>query len=184
MKITEFLFVAALLTGPLLTPAGVAEAGSFIVTSPDFTDGGTIPMAQVFDANGCAGDNVSPAVAWSGAPAGTRSFAVTLFDSDARQGRGFWHWIVADIPVSVTHLAAGGPLPEGAEAGVTSRGADEYGGPCPPPGDAPHHYHLTVYALRVSKLPAAALTSHAALKAALAQNSLVSASVIGLYGRQ
>ncbi|MCF3946935.1 YbhB/YbcL family Raf kinase inhibitor-like protein [Acidiphilium iwatense] len=172
-----------LLAAVLLATTGIAQAGNFTISSASFANGGTIPLAQVFDQHGCAGRNVSPAVAWSGAPAGTRGFAVTLFDSDARAGKGFWHWIVADIPASATHLTAGGALPNGAKPGKTDWGFAHYGGPCPPVGDAPHHYHLTVYALRVTKLPAAALRSHAALAAALAHDSLASASIVGRYGR-
>lgn len=172
-----------LLAAVLLATTGVAQAGNFTIASASFANGETIPLAQVFDAQGCTGQNISPAVSWSGAPSATRGFAVTLFDSDANHHKGFWHWIVADIPASVTHLAAGGPLPNGAEPGMTDWGFAHYGGPCPPVGDPPHHDHLTVYALRVSHLPAAALRSHTALDAALAHDSLASASIVGRYGR-
>ena len=172
----------------LMTLAGTARADGFSLRTTAFRDGGTIPSAQIFNRFGCTGDDISPALAWSNAPAGTRSYAVTLFDSDARQGKGYWHWIVADIPARVTALPAGsgsqrGALPRGAVQGLGSGNIHGYQGLCPPVGDPPHHYHLTVYALRVVRLPAAALASYGALRRALAQDALASATLTGLYGR-
>lgn len=172
----------------LMALAGTARAGGFSLRSGAFRDGGTIAAAQAFNRFGCTGGDVSPALAWSGAPAGTRSYAVTLFDSDARQGKGYWHWIVADIPARVTSLPAGsgsrgGALPRGTVQGIGSGNIHGYQGPCPPVGDPPHHYHLTVYALRVDRLPAAALASYVALRRALARDALASATITGLYGR-
>ncbi|MDD2877345.1 MAG: YbhB/YbcL family Raf kinase inhibitor-like protein [Acidiphilium sp.] len=177
-----------LLIATLLATSGMAQAGGLTVTTPAFGDGGTIGPAQIYDQYGCTGQDISPAVAWSGAPAGTRSFTVVLFDSDARQGKGYWHWIVADIPAGVTHLAAGvgsggSALPKGLRQGFTTSRIQGYQGPCPPVGDAAHHYHLRLYALKVAKLPAAALQSHPALQAALARDTLAMAVVTGRYGR-
>ena len=172
----------------LMALAGTARAGGFSLRSGAFRDGGTIAAAQAFNRFGCTGGDVSPALAWSGAPAGTRSYAVTLFDSDARQGKGYWHWVVADIPARVTSFPAGsgsrgGALPRGTVQGIGSGNIHGYQGPCPPVGDPPHHYHLTVYALRVDRLPAAALASYVALRRALARDALASATITGLYGR-
>lgn len=134
------------------------HAAGFSVTSPDVQGGGTISNEQVYDGFGCTGDNVSPALSWSGAPAGTKSFAVTLYDPDAPTGSGWWHWLVSNIPASVTELAKGagdpsaGTLPDGAVQSRTDFGQPGYGGPCPPKGDAPHHYIFTVYALKVDHL--------------------------------
>ena len=164
-------------------------AGGFAVTSPAFSDGGTLQMAQVFDGFGCTGGNHSPELSWSGAPAGTKSFAVTIYDPDAPTGSGWWHWVVFNIPASVTHLAAdagsekSSGLPPGAVQGRTDFGFSHFGGPCPPVGDAPHHYQVTVYALKVDKLSLDANSSGAMVGYYLHMNSLGKASITGLFGR-
>jgi Raf kinase inhibitor-like YbhB/YbcL family protein len=149
---------AALLLG--LTVAGVAgaqkQAGAakLTLTSPDIREGQKIASAQVLNGMGCTGSNTSPALRWSGAPAGTKSFAITAYDPDAPTGSGWWHWVVYNIPASATQLAAGAGdpkktlLPAGATQGNTDFGAPGYGGPCPPAGDKPHHYHFTLRARR------------------------------------
>jgi len=113
--------------------------------------------AQVFNSFGCSGQNVSPALSWSHAPAGTQSFALLVHDPDAPTGSGWWHWLVYDIPATVTSLPAGAGdpktklLPPSALQGRTDFGTYAYGGPCPPPGKL-HHYHFRLYALKVPKL--------------------------------
>ena len=92
----------------------------------------------------CGGGNISPDLSWSGAPAGTGSFAVTCYDPDAP--RGWWHWMVHGIPAAATGIPEGGPLPDGAVEARNSFRAPGWGGPCPPPGK-PHRYVFTVYAL-------------------------------------
>jgi Raf kinase inhibitor-like YbhB/YbcL family protein len=110
-------------------------------------------MEHVF--TGCGGKNVSPALAWSGAPPETKSFAVTCFDPDAPTGSGYWHWLVHSIPADRASLEAGagnGMSPGGGKHARTDYGISEYGGPCPPKGDIPHRYSFTVYALDVDAL--------------------------------
>jgi Raf kinase inhibitor-like YbhB/YbcL family protein len=126
------------------------------LTSPDFAEGGTLPVAQVFNAMGCTGGNTSPALEWSGAPDGTKSFLLTAYDPDAPTGSGWWHWTVANIPAGVTGLPAGASpaaLPEGAVEGRTDFGAPGFGGACPPEGAAPHRYVFTIYAMPEATLP-------------------------------
>src|SRR5208282_885718 len=119
--------------------------------------GGKIADEQVFNSFGCSGQNVSPSLAWSGAPKGTKSFAVSMYDPDAPTGSGFWHWWVANIPASAASLpkgagdAAGAALPAGSLQVRNDFSAIGYGGPCPPKGK-PHHYRVTIYALDVDKL--------------------------------
>ncbi|WP_322104818.1 YbhB/YbcL family Raf kinase inhibitor-like protein [Paraburkholderia sp. J41] len=134
-------------------PVGAGEA--FTVSSSDFADGGKVGVRQVFNAAGCNGANRSPALSWRHAPAGTRSFAVTIFDRDA-PGRGWWHWAVANLPANLTGLpenasASGALRALGAVEARSDFDVDGYGGPCPPPGN-PHRYVITVYALRVDTL--------------------------------
>ncbi|HEY6809058.1 MAG TPA: YbhB/YbcL family Raf kinase inhibitor-like protein [Gemmatimonadales bacterium] len=169
--------------------AAAAGAATFSVTSSDVHQGQTIPSANVFNGMGCTGQNVSPALAWSGAPAGTKSFAVTMYDPDAPTGSGWWHWVVYNIPASATSLAAGAGdgsrhlLPVGAVQGNTDFGSAGYGGPCPPPGDKPHHYIITVYALNVATIdvPAAATAAYVGFN--LHAHTLAKAELTALYGR-
>jgi Raf kinase inhibitor-like YbhB/YbcL family protein len=126
---------------------------SFTVTSESFSDGGEVPPKHAVD-----GSNVSPQLSWSGAPAGTRGYAVTCFDPDAPTPSGFWHWTVLNIPADVTELAedagaAGGAnLPDGAFQVVNDYGKKAFGGCAPPPGDHPHRYYFVVHALDTDDL--------------------------------
>ena len=111
---------------------------AFTVSSNSFKDGDYLAKDFILSADfgfGCAGGNKSPHLKWSGAPAGTKSFAVTCYDPDAPTGSGFWHWLVVNIPADVSELApgagsAGGKLPAGALQTRTDFGAPGYGGPC------------------------------------------------------
>ena len=131
---------------------------TFVLRSPDFAEGDTLPQDFVHSAMGAGGRNVSPALEWTDAPAGTRSFALTMYDPDAPTGSGWWHWVVYDIPAGAGSLprgagaAGGAQLPAGAKQGRTDFGSQEYGGAAPPPGHGPHRYVFTLYALNVDKL--------------------------------
>ncbi len=132
-----------------------AAQGTFSLHSSDLRDGAAIGKAQIYDRSGCKGENVSPQLSWRNAPAGTKSFAVTVFDIDA-PGPGWWHWAVAAIPPSVTTLpanaSASGYLNAiGAMQARNDWGDTGYGGPCPPPGK-PHRYIVTVFALNTADL--------------------------------
>src|SRR2546429_5265771 len=138
---------------------------AFTVRSNSFKDGDYLANAHILSADfgfGCAGNNQSPHLAWSEAPAGTKSFAITCFDPDAPTGSGFWHWLVVNIPPNVTELAvdAGNPkaprLPRGALQTRTDFGTPGYGGPCPPAGDPPHRYLFTGFAVGGGSPPGAA----------------------------
>ncbi len=171
--------------------AGAASAQNMTLTSPDIKEGATIANEQVFKGFGCSGNNISPALAWSGAPEGTKSFAVSIYDPDAPTGSGWWHWVVFNIPASTTSLpknardASQKLLPEGAIQSRTDFGAAGYGGPCPPQGDQPHHYHITVFALDADKLPDAKDDSASAALVGfdLHFHTLAKATLTGLYGR-
>ncbi len=171
--------------------AGAVSAQNMTLTSPDIEEGATIANRQVFKGFGCTGDNISPALSWSGAPVATKSFAVTVYDPDAPTGSGWWHWVVFNIPAGTASLPkdAGDPakkqMPEGAIQSRTDFGAPGYGGPCPPPGAKPHHYRITVFALDVDKLPDAkdAEASAALVGYDLNFHTLAKATLTGLYGR-
>ena len=182
----------AWLAGALLTSATVmaadVPAGKFTLTSSDIRAGGTIAATQVFNSFGCSGGNVSPALSWSGAPAGTQSFALLVHDPDAPTGSGWWHWVVYNIPAGTSALAAGAGdarknlLPAGAVQGRTDFGTAGYGGPCPPPGK-PHHYHFTLYALKTARLELPPDATAAFVSFNVHSQSLGSAEFTGLYGR-
>jgi Raf kinase inhibitor-like YbhB/YbcL family protein len=164
---------------------------AFTVTSKSFKDGDYLAMAHVLSSDfgfGCAGGNQSPHLAWSGAPAGTKSFAVTCYDPDAPTGSGFWHWVVVNIPANVTELAAGaasagGKMPPGALMTRTDYGTAGYGGPCPPEGDHPHRYLFTVVAVGEEKLDVKADTSAAVVGFNLHFKTLEKAMIMGLFKR-
>jgi len=124
----------------------------FAVTSEDLADGQPIPTA--FRAGG---DNISPQLSWSGFPAGTRSFAVTVHDPDAPTGSGFWHWAVHDIPASVSTLPRGagnpgGALPPGAVQLKNELREVGYTGAAPPEGTGKHRYFVVVHAVDTEHL--------------------------------
>jgi Raf kinase inhibitor-like YbhB/YbcL family protein len=181
--VIPFLALAAI-------PAGLSaqQPSRFTLTSPDIREGAKMSDRHVFSGMGCKGGNVSPALSWSGAPAGTKSFAVTAYDPDAPTGSGWWHWVIYDIPASATGLRAGAGsptaklAPAGSVEGHTDFGTAGYGGPCPPPGPA-HHYVFTVYALKVPKIDVPANATAAMVGFNLNANVLGKASITALYGR-
>lgn len=166
-----------------------AIAAAFTLTSPDVRNGSTISERHVFNSFGCQGGNLSPALTWSGAPAGTKSFAVTVYDPDASTGSGWWHWVVFNIPASAKELPRGAGdaqakgLPAGSIQSRTDFGKPGYGGPCPPAGDKPHRYQFTVYALKTDKLPLDENAPAAMVGFYLHQNLIQKAVLNASYGR-
>ena len=170
--------------------AGSALAADFRLSSADFKANGELANKFVYQGFGCHGDNVSPALSWSGAPAGTKSYALLVHDPDAPTGgAGWWHWVVYDIPASASALAQGAGsadgagLPKGAKQGKTDFGSVGWGGPCPPQGHGKHHYQFTLYALKVEKLDVADGASAALIGYTVNANALGKAELTGLYGR-
>ena len=171
---------AAATSSPTGTPTATVAPGavgvSLTVTSPAFADGATIPVKYT-----CTASNpVSPPLAWSGVPSGTAELTLLVEDPDASPG-GFVHWVVYGIPPG-THGLAEGSLPSGAKQGANGRNQDQWHGPCPPVGSAPHHYRFTLTA--VSKtLGLAPGASAAQVKAAMAGSIIGQGLLVGRYGR-
>ena len=178
-----------LLTATLFGLGAVAQAAGFTLTSPTIKPNALLTEAQVFNGFGCTGKNVSPALSWRGAPAGTQSFAVTVYDPDAPTGSGWWHWVAFNIPAGTTELSEGAgtadgkALPAGTVQGRTDFGAPGFGGACPPKGDKPHRYIFTVHALKTEKIEVPADASAALVGFMINANRIGKASFTALYGR-
>jgi len=168
-------------------PATPRATGHFRLSSPDLVSKGRIALTHVSNAMGCKGQNISPALQWANAPAGTKSFAVTAYDPDAPTGSGWWHWVIYNIPATTTSLAAGAGngrnAPSGSVEGPTDFGTKGYGGPCPPVGDKPHHYHFTVFALKTDKLDMPGNATSAFVGYNLNANKIATARITALYAR-
>ncbi len=153
------------------------------LTSSAFTDGGKIPQTYVMP--GAGGRNQSLPLAWSGVPAGAKSFDLTIIDPHP-VAQNWVHWLVADIPGDTNALAEGASgkkMPAGAVELKNSWGELSYGGPQPPKGSGDHPYVVTLYALSVPKLDLKPTTGWADLKKAMEGKILGTATITGYYGR-
>ena len=171
-------------------PMTAAKASAFKLSSPELKPGQMLPASYEFAGFGCAGDNLSPALQWSGAPAGTQSFAVTMYDPDAPTGSGWWHWMAYNLPADTASLPRGAgsvdkpQLPTGAVQQRIDFGVAGYGGVCPPAGSPPHRYIFTVYALKTAKLDVPADATAALAGFMINANTLAKASFTVRYGRK
>ena len=167
----------------------MSYAAGFKLSSPELKANHLMPKSFEFNGFGCSGENKSPALKWSGAPKGTKSFALTVYDPDAPTGSGWWHWVVINIPADVHELPSNAgalnstSLPAGAVQMHTDFGMAAWGGPCPPKGDKPHRYIFTVYALKTDKLDVPADATAALTGYMIHGNMLGKASFTAKYGR-
>ncbi|HWY61371.1 MAG TPA: YbhB/YbcL family Raf kinase inhibitor-like protein [Rhizomicrobium sp.] len=189
--------MAAIIALSLGTTAMAAAAEPFVLTSSSLKDGAAIP--KKFAANDpvrtctplvkticpCPGDNVSPQLAWAHAPAETRSFAILMFDVDGQWGLGVSHWVAYSIPAKLTALAEGEATRGSANfvGGTGTRGGNLYVGPCPPQGDGPHHYSVTVMALDLAPGALKPGLTREEFMAAAKGHLLASSSIGGTFGR-
>lgn len=184
----SFTRVLALASVSALASAG-AQTTKFTVTSPDVHQGQKIANVYAFNGMGCTGSNTSPALSWSGAPTKAKSYAITMYDPDAPTGSGWWHWVVFNIPASTTKVEAGAGdaskhlLPAGSVQGNNDAGASGYMGPCPPAGDKPHHYHITVFALDTDKIEVPPGATAAYVGFNIHAHTLAKAELTATYGR-
>ena len=160
---------------------------TFTLKSSDV--GGQATLKQVFNGNNCTGENISPALSWENAPEGTKSFAVTIYDTAAPSGSGWWHWLIFDIAAHVNELpsnagnVSAGLAPEGSIQSLNDFGMHGYDGPCPPEGHGPHPYIITVHALNVEKLGLDKNTNPATVGFMMGPKTIMKASIVMYYER-
>lgn len=162
------------------------SAGEFTLHSSDLS--GQLTKTQEFSGFGCNGQNISPSLIWHNAPKETKSFAITVYDPDAPTGSGWWHWVVFNIPATVTSLPSDFGNTAKAQTinavqSVTDYGKAGFGGACPPKGDKPHRYMFTVHALDVDHLDLDPKASPALVGYMLGMHSLGKATLVSYYGR-
>ncbi len=159
------------------------DVATFEVRSDDVSNGATLNTAQVSGVFGAGGQDVSPQLSWSGAPEGTQSYAVTVYDPDAPTASGFWHWAVFNIPAEVTELGSGASsgLPDSAVQLKNDGGFAGYVGAAPPAGHGRHHYYVVVHAVDVPSLDVPAEGSCAFLGFNLFSHTLARATLVPVY---
>lgn len=165
--------------------ASATAPAHFTLTSPDFTDGGTLRRMEANTR--CGGRNISPALEWRNPPDGTQSYVLLMHDPDSPGAEGFWHWIVYDIPASTTSLPANAGdvhknlMPAGAVQARSDFGNEGYGGPCPPPGKS-HRYFFRLYAMPVAKLNVPPDATATIISSYADATALGKAQLMGTYG--
>jgi Raf kinase inhibitor-like YbhB/YbcL family protein len=186
MRIVQTLLTALVV---FFAAAATLCAQEFTLSSKSFKQGERLSKQQEFAGFGCSGANLSPELSWQGAPKDTKSFAISVYDPDAPTGSGWWHWTLFNLPTNVTMLKEGissqpNGLPQGAVQGRTDYGSSLFGGACPPQGDKPHRYIVTVFALDVAKLDLDKDASGALVGYFLNKHAIKKASITGLYSRE
>ncbi|MFI7494733.1 YbhB/YbcL family Raf kinase inhibitor-like protein [Kocuria sp. M4R2S49] len=163
--------------------ADLPDLPSFILTSEDISDGGPLAQAQLSGIMGAGGQDVSPQLSWSGAPEGTKSYVVTVFDPDAPTPSGFWHWCLSNIPADVTSLERGAASdpPAGAVKHRNDGGTDEYVGAAPPPGHGPHRYIVCVTAVGEEQIDVDESASPAVVNFQLFSSGIARACLTGTH---
>lgn len=160
----------------LLGVAAIASA--MTVQSPDIKSNAMIAKRFIFNGFGCTGENAQPTLTWSGVPKGTKALALAVFDPDAPTTVGFVHWLLLRIPPTATSTRGLST----AVNGLTDFGEPGWHGPCPPPGDKPHRYIFTLYALNTD-FPFTAQTTYAVFRFSIRGHILATATLTGRYGR-
>jgi len=172
-----------------LSFSSITLADTFTLSSKDIAEGKFMAKAQEFNGFGCSGGDLSPQLTWSGAPKGTKSFAITAYDPDAPTGSGWWHWQIVNIPHNVNEIATGagsakkGLAPEGSVQIANDFGYRGFGGACPPKGHGIHHYRFTVHALSVDKLELPEEASGALTGYMINANTIATSTIESLYKR-
>lgn len=180
-RFTRFFHLSATAVALVLAAGAAQAADGFTVTSRSIADG-RLQQAQYASSLGCTGGNRSPHIAWQGAPQGTKSFVITMYDPDAPTGSGWWHWVLANVPANVSEFKEGAPPPAGTLQVRGDSGQPGYLGACPPAGRT-HRYVITVNALNVEKLELPPQVTPAMLGFMTLGKSLGKASLTATGGR-
>ena len=159
------------------------EENTFKLSSKELKHNDTLPHAQVLNAHGCDGGNVSPQLSWNNPPINTKSFAIICHDPDAPKENGWYHWLVVNIPIKTRSVAQGAKI-EGAIETITDFKTTGYGGACPPIGHGVHHYHFTIYALDVEKLDVKANDNPVEVEKLVLAHTLAKSTITGLFERK
>ena len=173
----------------LLSSSVSVFADTLTLTSHDISQDKFMAKEQVFNGFGCSGGDISPHLKWSGAPKGTKSFAITAYDPDAPTGSGWWHWQIVNIPKNIMEVSSGAGstkqdlAPKGSMQIINDFGSRGFGGACPPAGHGIHHYKFTIHALSVDKLELPENASGALSGYMINGNTIESSTIESLYKR-
>ena len=169
----------------ILFTTSALMAGDFTLQSTDIDT--NLTKVQEFNGyDGCTGDNISPQLSWKNAPKGTKSFIVTMEDTNSPIGITWWQWLVIDIPGNVTELAtnaSGKAMPKGSIELKNNYDIIGYSGACPPKGDKAHRYVFNVLALDVEKLSITERRNDAVLGNLIKRHTIAKASMTSYYQR-
>jgi Raf kinase inhibitor-like YbhB/YbcL family protein len=180
-----FVFLCILTTGLTGSASG---AERFEVNVAGLKANDTVPDRFLYNHAGCAGQNISPEISWTGVPAAAKSLALVVWDQDAPISGGFYHWVIVNIPVSTRKLPEGTgdvrshKAPSGSTQLFNDWGESGYGGPCPP-GHSQHRYHFILYALSAQQLPVTTRSKISEAAAAIKQSAIATAEQVLVYGR-
>lgn len=179
------LFIICLYVGGLIVSGAIdkVEENVFKLSSTELINNETLPNAQVLNAHGCSGGNVSPQLSWNTPPINTKSFALICHDPDAPKPNGWYHWLVVNIPVNVKSIDQGAKI-DGSLETITDFKTTGYGGACPPVGHGIHHYNFTIYALDVKKLDIEADDDPVEVEKKVSEHTLAKSTITGLFERK
>ena len=183
MKKLLFLVFCLYLGGIIMSSAlDKVEENIFKVKSADLANNEIMSMTHAYRGYGCEGENKSPELSWVNVPSNTKSFAIICHDPDAPRANGWYHWLVVNIPLSVSSVKQGGKI-DGALETVTDFGSAGYGGACPPVGHGKHRYNFTVYALNTDKIDVTPNTKPLDVEALVKQHTIAKSTITGLFER-
>lgn len=179
------LLIFCLYLGGLIVSGAIdkVEENVFKLSSNELIHNGQLPNAQVLNAYGCSGGNVSPQLSWNTPPINTKSFALICHDPDAPKENGWYHWLLLNIPTNIKSIAQGGKI-DGTLETITDFKTTGYGGACPPVGHGVHHYNFTIYALNIEKLDVNKNMPPVEVEKLVQEHAIAKSTITGLFERK